>query len=680
MTSTLKVRPTSWTTIDPPETDLHNKPYLGPSIQLFGYTEDGTTIYVRIALQHTFVIKYPAPPHNMENMKVLYGDGEKFVVRAATIPSTWEPFVIETDPHGVENALWHACKLEPYDWLEITSFIPLPCKYTHCDLNIRCLEENLRQCHELQEPSHVSRLFLWDIEVYTPIHGKFPRASDETDEIFMVSIITVDDEIKEYVIASVPVHLTEQDDDIILLSAKNERDLLAQFFGLYAMFAPDYEGYYNGDMFDLPYVIQRAALHKLTIPHLSKIPSCPPNIITCKYPVPFGNNEAPALQKPGIEVVDLLHYSRRFYPFLPNHRLNTIAQYITGTGKYDLSIDDMMKAVETRNQSALSEVVKYSMADSVCLLDTWESMDIDTVLHEVCNNLRISAHTLLCSDYAEIVRQALWNIAPLQSTPKNPYLPKHLKAMECGTYRNVYVTDYSDLYAHVMQKSTVKAVAELGRRLVGAPPLVIYTAFHLLDYDNMFPYLQNELNNIMTKYSIVAVGPTTLWHFGRLDCDHCTLVNFYPIIMKIDGRPPYNHRPENWNYIALTDHGEFESAGFSEVCRPLCGAAKKTMIMYMNATSIFVPPSPTSFPNKDFILKVKMNENENYTADTLQGKLYRQCPQQYQGTRELHYIQTTSGPLLASKMTPFHKIDYDYYVSRVQTIIDLLKNLPVHTP
>ena len=47
--------------------------------------------------------------------------------------------------------------------------------------------------------------------------------------------------------------------------------MLDRFFNLFKIFRPDRHVYFNGDMFDMPYVIDRAGVLEKDIPNLSKI-------------------------------------------------------------------------------------------------------------------------------------------------------------------------------------------------------------------------------------------------------------------------------------------------------------------------------------------------------------------------------------------------------------------------
>lgn len=641
MSQPLYIRPFSWkldTTI------------AEPVMQLFGRTVTNHTIYLRIHCKVTGVA----------------GDtGE--VVRMPSITSPQ----YRLNPCGVETALWQARNLRPYDLIKITKYAPLPPHYTTFHFNLRCEEQHVETADsDVEDTSDPPRVFYWDLEVNASVEGRFPQSSDPRDEIFAVSIRTESEEVNEYVIITRPVPPMEE---VVVQLAVDERDLLTKFFALFTTFAPDYHCHFNGDMFDLRYLLERARLCKLDLPYLSKVRSVPARTFMGTFPIPYGNNQAETLSIPGIESVDVLHYSRAFYPHLPNHRLDTMAKHLVGTGKYDLPIEDMMAAVRSNDLVALAEVVRYSIGDVRILSDTWGAMDGENVAYSVCSKLRVSLDMLLRAPMADLVDAIVFGVSPAALYSRNYQNPvlTHIRSAPPGIYRKVYTADYSEMYALAMQTSPDPVTAELGRRLIGAPPDLVFMVFRSR-YVNDLELMPRFLQMIQCLKGAISVSATTVWCHTKIPEPGVVMTNYYPIWVRLTDTAPTEN---NAHYIAVTDRMEFESSGRCSLARPACNVIKQGLLAYMLSVDVFVPPNIRAAPMRDFAMSVWCNSATPYVAGTLQDVLLHQCEEglgHAQGQRELKYVNTTEGPLLLARVRP-DIIDYDSYTVAITGAIERVR-------
>lgn len=612
MTELLYIRPFSWK-LDSRASE--------PVVQLFGRTVANQTIYVRIASKASS-----------------------------------------------EAAVWKAHNLCPYDLVKITRYSPLPPGYTSFNFNVCCSENHLEPVDEdVEDLSDPPRVFYWDLEVYASVPGRFPQASDPNDEIFAVSIRTESEEVNEYVIITKPVGPM---DDVVVISAANERDLLTKFFALFVTFSPDYHCHFNGDVFDLPYLLERARVCKFDVPYLSRVRAVPMDIITCEIPTPYGTKAIPTLSIPGIESVDVLHYSRAFYPHLPNHRLDTMAKHMVGVGKYDLSIADMMEAVRSNDSAKLTEVVKYSIGDVRVLSDTWGAMDGENVLLSVSNKLRVSIDTLLRSPH--LIEAIIFSLDSGDLKDRNYHnsILTHTREAQPGVYRKIYTSDYSELYAIAMQSSSDPITAELGRRLVGSPPNLIFAVFHsrFVCVEEILPRFNDLIKFVAHEPGVISVTDTMVWHYHKFYRPGVVVTNYYPIWIRLNDVSPV---VDNQHYIAVTDRKEFESSGRCELARPSSGVVRKSLVAYMLSVDLFMPPDVRTFPLEDFALTVRCSSNVGYVAGTLEDILLHQC-EAVGGFQDIQYVNTTEGPMVLARARK-EIIDYPSYAAAAMDAIQQVR-------
>lgn len=721
-TNELLVRPVSWASVNPSAAALQANPSLFPSIQIFGYTSDGRTIYVRIPRKSTFILKFVQDVDDdmVENITDILNpssiepstvDSKVLIVRAPELSpieltanpdfeglATWTE--ARQDPYGEIESLWEARQLGPYDWLSITRYAPLPGKYTNSDLNIRTDEDYIFGNIEDEDlPKIVPRLFFWDIETFSSKQGEFPSASNPNDYIALISIITVSQEgTNGYVIVRGNV-IPEVKDNMIVIKANDERDLLNKFFALYNTFKPDRYVYYNGDLFDMPYLLDRVAMLDFEIPRVSKIPSLKPYSIRRSYPTPFGNEFAKSLVLPGTESIDLINYYRRFYPYLNGHRLDNVAKTILGEGKTGLTIDDMMEALRLDDPVKLADVVNYSFTDSLRMFELWEQGNIQEIIEVICDNLGISTDTLLRLDFTDIVDRAVYNIDPgtimIQGKGETP---KHIKEAVPGIYRNVYTYDYSELYREIMLTSNQPIVVELAKRLEDAPPKLIMTAFYsaYVNRTELLPLLSGMLDGVLSTNTIIALEPFIIRSVGKINTGISSGASgkIKSTWLKEIDRSPCYVSVSKASYLILNDDGELQSAGLSKLCRPKFGLAADIIKQYVSLVytgdikGFFIPDLKTE-PLEQFILTDKLStqttaskpdkiNQDTMTPAAIKKALILQYGAPITTWASVKYIITTRGPVLVSALKPDDTIDYDYYMAELNKYIRDLQTLKVY--
>lgn len=698
------IKPIAWSIVKPSASTVKNNSHL-PSIQIFGYTQDNRTIYVRIPRKLTFIIKFSDQIDdeielNMSeilspsSMKVSSSDASVLIVRTSDFSpmeltedlATW--IDIKQDPYGELESFWESRDIGPYEWLVIRNPIPLPGKYTNCNINIRTEEEHVFSVEDQELfPSISSKLLYWDIEVLSNKSDEFPNSSDPLDIIFMISIITASgDDYNGYVVTTGNVDLVpKRTDDTSIIKAINEEDLINKFFTIFSMFNPDRQIYYNGDMFDMPYLIDRLRIYNMIIPKISKISSLTPKVITHSYPSPFGREDAKTINIPGIETIDLIHYYRRFYPYYRNHKLDTIAKLVTGEGKTELSIEDMMNIIRNDDQSKISDVINYSYTDSLKMVQLWNTGDVEAYMEAICNNLSISTNILLRYSVEGIINRSAYNIDPGTVFFKGKYdSPSHLKEATKGIYRDVYIYDYSELYRQIMLTSEQLITITLAERLEDSPGKLITTAFYspYSDRNELLPRFNDILNEILGTNMIIAIEAFMIRSIGPLNHSSLRLLDVSQCYVSVSKA----------SFIIL-DEDEMEAAGLSKLCRPKFELASDVIrqylsLIYLNELNKFLLPDMRTLPLSKFILSEKISNNikipenvatlDTYNSTSIKYNLLLQHGLEITTWVSVKYIMSMRGPLLLSLVSNEDEIDYNYYTLELNKYIKDLQNLKVY--
>lgn len=682
------IRPVSWS-IDTPSVSP-GKPNLSllPFIQIFGYTSDGKTIYVRIPRESTFILKFNTiideniisnitdilDPLSIRKSDI---DLNTIIVRAPELSpldftkdiATW--IDVKQDPYGEIESFWEAQDIRPYDWIYIDRYKPIPGKYTSCELNIATGESNVLPVSDIHSTNFNLRLFYWDIETYSSKLGEFPDASNPDDVIFMISVITVSgDDVNSYIITT--TNVTKQK-DYQIIRAENEKDLLVKFFSLFQSFKPDKQIYYNGDMFDIPYLINRLRFLDMTLPKITKILSYVPQIITRSYPTPFGRELKPSFKLFDTETIDMLHYYRRFFPHFHNHRLDTISNLYLEQGKYKLTIDDMMSAVKTQNSSLLNEVAMYSYVDSLRLKQLWDHGSLQEHIDDICNNLRISSDKLLRESFDNILDLIAYNIDPACSLMVGTKsMPTHTKDATVGIYKNIYVYDYSQLYVTLMKESSQKLSQIMGERLEGSPPQLILSAFYskYIDRQDLSLKVKSYLNSAINGGMVISIGPTLIKSVGEINLEWLQLTQIISTYVVLGQS----------NYIVLDNNG-IQTIGFAPICRPKFQLAKDVIEQYLKSLysdDPFIIPNPSESPLDKLVMIEKVGNNINVCPHDIKYILASQYTNIIDSVVFLKYLMTENGPCLLSLCNDTATVDNAYYISLINTYLTQLQSLKVY--
>ncbi|ACZ63579.1 DNA polymerase [Pieris rapae granulovirus Wuhan] len=224
---------------------------------------------------------------------------------------------------------------------------------------------------DLKEPIETI-LGCYDLETYTNLRS-FSNA--KIDPIITVSyVLRTHSNVKRFCFINtqglkfsledvVERDIEYVDGEIIVLPYHNERDMIVSFLLLLCKSNPDDILDYNGDKFDLPYILQRAEILNIDKKFLQrydlKADEMNTICVNTKYGYSFNNffmkyfNHSDVYQfiKGSIDANKL-----------ENLKLDTTASYYLKVGKVELTVQKMM---ELYNKKEFGQIIKYNVRDSI---------------------------------------------------------------------------------------------------------------------------------------------------------------------------------------------------------------------------------------------------------------------------------------------------------------------------
>lgn len=177
----------------------------------------------------------------------------------------------------------------------------------------------------------------FDIETYTETHP-----DPKKDPIIMISVATIK--------KSVVLTYKHSDKDFVEVYT-SEKEILERFFQLVQEIDPEVILSYNGDNFDIPYILTRAKVLKVTVPFEVRV---------------LGRGSTKKVRIPGYAHIDLYPVSRRLLT-LTNYTLEAVYQDLTGEEKRKIK-GELISHYWDRGGDHLRELLEYSREDAEAAL------------------------------------------------------------------------------------------------------------------------------------------------------------------------------------------------------------------------------------------------------------------------------------------------------------------------
>jgi len=671
--------------------------YVTPSIQIFCKDINNNSVYVRLDALSTILVEFVDDINDDDLVDIFNIYQPKYAASSlindaifmggATLDN-YENYDKELsgfgqDPEGLLSSFWKARNIKPYSWIFIESYELLKRQYTNCDIQIKTCEEFVYPYSNDLKIS-TGKLF-FDIEVFSSDRN-FTDAKNPAHEIFMISVISeINNKMTAYILTTKNSELI---DDVIFEKYETEKDMIIGFFDLWRKINSNRVMSYNGDSYDMPYVLDRAKLYKIQIPSLSKLLS--PAIVT-KLPHPsfIGTEWDRTVISPGVEKLDLITYFRRFYPGNENYRLETIGKLFLGEGKSGLEIEEMFKIVESNDPVKMKIVAYYSYKDSLLLLNLWNKLDIENKIENICNDIHCTADELLRLNDKDLISRMFYHADYGTKMIGEMIIDNvsHLIPFKTGKYTDVYVNKYDELFdlALSMNTTNIDYIDVIRTRIKYLPTymksMIIYSNYVPLDIRD---HLKTLIDNID---GIIAIDDNFIYTKSVITNNNLSLVDKYDYLFVITPFSMIYYKKSELfpgeEFILSSKNGIFTKIGLHSITRPKYEYIKIAIDSYLSDYIAGKKVSGRRTTTKElslidknlFIISTKIKPLSSYKDKRLiKYKISESLTDMVITTWvNVKYVNTTKGfKIIKDKVDNNDILDYKNYVREINEVYKIL--------
>lgn len=653
------LRTLSWSVVSSKNTNIL------PSIQIFCIDKEGQSVYVRLQALSTYIIEFKEDINEDSVMETLqpstiaYSAVNDYAMELRS--PTFEYYeklqdkikAFEKDPQGLLASFWEARQIKPYSWIYIEKYESLTKKVSKCDIEIRTYEEFVFNSDKIYQI--MTKKLFWDIEVYSPDRN-FTDANNPTHEIFMISAVSIINNVsKAYILTT---KNTDTFPEAIFKIFNNEKELLEGFFELWNNV--DRCVTYNGDSYDIPYVLDRAKLYKISLPSLGKL-LIPSSIIRLSHPSALGYEWDKTIVSPGTEKLDLISYFRRFHPGEENYKLETIGSAYIGEGKSGLEIEDMFKIIESNDSNKMREVSWYSYKDSILLYDLWNKLDLENYIEDLCNDISCTTEELLRLTEKELLTRLFYFVDYGIITYGKIIIEdiKYYKPFDTKVYKDVYVNNYDELFDLALNIGDSEYFTEIRERIKYLPIDMKAMAF----YSNyVTDDIRLEFENKIKEIKSIAITKQHIYTHTIID--NLILINKYDYLFVI-----------SQSSMIFIKNNIISRKGLHKICRPKFDYARIAVDSYILDYIDNKKVSGRRVKVKDlekidknlFIITDKVKPLSSYKdknnikyriAETVEDNVITTWI-------KVKYLHTKEGIKIVKNDTVNYEIDFQYYVKEI---------------
>lgn len=461
---------------------------VGSSIQGFGLTDNGDSIYVRTVLPEILFIKIK---NEIKNLDSIYRYIESRYNPDFIYPSALNKTVLllvnctrdilndfdildPTFSHkeytNLVDWFFNFNNIRPYSGIVITAVVEnLGKRYTSCKFNLIVPYNSFEAAStDIIFPKQPNRIY-WDIESYSST-GSFTDAKIPGDFISNISTVVQlrSGKITGNMFTSLaPIQDLEENTTGIsmrLFPSETEADMLKTYLNYLSFLKPGLSLTYNGDTYDKPYVIDRVQLNNIKPPPLGHIRHFRPRIrhFTVTSPLNREFEHTKEWITPDCENIDMVLFFRRFYPGLPNNRLETISQFFMGIGKTGLDYEEMFEIIRTRDPIRMPLLINYSFTDSVLLYELEKRVDVINHLTKIANDLCITRPEILRLSDEQLLRVAIEKLDPFYVDMNLFFIPVRTSPISEGIYLDVTSYDYNKYVLELFRNFMLECSPDVG--------------------------------------------------------------------------------------------------------------------------------------------------------------------------------------------------------------------------
>ena len=639
-----------------------------------GLLENGKQIILKINLGSTKILisSEKIEVSDLEDVSSTYSASKilisqinpnAIILRNPIISSMDNWISIETDPVGRVTSFFQIKGINPYDpfLIEIKEGMKG---------EVELHESKIIKRLDIPMASHNLKRIYWDIEVVTP-RKEFVYAKYIDNHIISISLIFQNGDKKiSYFLYWGTYEVINKDFTSIIFS--KESDMIIRFFELIVEFSPDRMYTYNGDSFDIPYLIERCTLHDIIPPKNFKF-------VNKRIKGRFQWENVKAFDTKSIEHFDILRIMLRFYPGLINYRLETIARLFLGEGKTGLEIEEMFKSFYIQSSTGIEDLAKYSVKDSLLLLKLNEKLKFDKLMETISNSCGV-----ICSQILDLYDYELINKCAFMVDPGSYSLFGEKSEHQINTnsvikqnylYKDIYVYDYSIYYSIEMQRYQSKFNHELSNRSLELHSKLkadlYWSKYFVKEESTEGNYISQlkllNFDNIIeiTDITIKSIGPMKDLIEGSL-----ALLNRYSYYLQL-GKLSYAARE--------AIDGSIIKAGTKKELKPTFKMSKDYLDQVLNylfsdrSSGLELPEYYVEDGTfEDYEIDIKLKDIDEYPVGSDKWKLASQFNQKIKTWTRVKYYMTVNGPIL-KELYNSEVLETDFYEKELKNIKKLLK-------
>jgi len=656
------VKPVSWSSV-------RSSKYLArPAIQLFGYTPDNKSVYIKIPFVSTSIIRYTEPlgKEELADIKTssksedvrtsLIGENIAIMIGASDFSdeTLFDEEGIYVDPYGELTTFFEQKKMTCYNWLKISHLKYIP-KLSTSELNYEAHVKFIEPIVHDKQTRH--KVLFWDIETYTDAEE---FTNPERDPITLISVVLSDGvkSPKGYLLTRIKMDPLEKlPMNVDILYYETEKLLIEGFYDLWSKFDPDRSVTYNGFSYDIPYLISRTNKLDINVGRLGKIRTLKAWVKSQVIMTGGGPERKKRFITPGVEEIDMLMYFKLRYPSFPNHKLDTVGEKLLNMGKTGLSIDEMFSIFKKGDPKEMTKAGYYSIIDSILLYNLYygygdtnyminESVEYD--MEWICNKTAVTAENLLLMSPKEVVEMLGYSVDPGVVTRESSMLLSdglHLKnngdftiKPKFGVYADVYVYDYSELLYDIMSQSFDTVTREASNLLKGSGIVLARALWDSSYTQTNSQHIESYIDQINTEGVIVDLNKNSLVTIEPIDSDMLKLQGQYSIYVILS--PIARYMVDSTNNI-VTCHGR------SDICKPKDNIEEDVIAEWiehiMNKNPNYqISPITVDTPIEKLVRKIKVDKNDEFSSNEIKSNLYQQT-KPITTFKFVEYVFTPSG-------------------------------------
>jgi hypothetical protein len=686
------------------------------SIQVIGRLENQQPVYVRIEFQPYFTIRYPKdidieninnshtflmnetpiaeviPLNESDKLYRIYVMNKEDYYNSLKFYKQNGLGIILDESQDIKNKFFAERKINPGSWQQASDLrtlshnVVMNTNYTAYELEFFALSI---VSIEYNVPIPQGKIAFFDIEAISSDNVSFPdaEADQPADNILAFSLVVSDSigGIRNiiYILTDQELPLkyttrTETPYVVEIIRAKNEKELIINFFNGLAQIQPNRLVSMNGRHFDLNYIGSRVRALGIKLPSFTPILPYQPYFYE-KMVVqtePFHSvDEIWTLSAPSISQIDLLDFYRKTMPQLGNHKLETLSQTILGKGKTSLSVYDMFMKYRRGTVEDLFEIIDYSITDSILLYELWNASQIDQKLSLMVNEWKNDAEHILTHDTDKLFEDLIRYIQPNISEIRYDTGKEITTERKSGIYHNVYIYSLSPIYIAILRQHKESQVIANYFQNTNDAIVPFISGYYPVTFAQVQEFILSKIpiDDIIwiEKNSIAVVSPIPSISGEQGPINFLPVINYAKLLIISQ---------KSW--ILVDKDGLTFKKGLGSFVRPPFPLAGK-YIDYLIKFSIENPNEPVNFPLletdlKDFVLENKVTASDFAKTPKRKEAIIQQLREMNVSIpttwRKVKYLKTIRGNIIEEvfKINPetyIALLDQNYYNKTLQNTL-----------